>query len=194
VIQRALGAGRRTTGPDRRAGVGKTAIVEGLANGSSRATSQRASRTSASWLSTSGRWSPARSTAGSSRQRLKAVLREIAESEGEIITFIDELHTIVGAGRPRARWNAGNMLKPMARARRAPGDRRDHVGRVPRAHREGLLRSSAGSSPCWSTSQRRGHDRDPARLEGALRGPPRGPDPRPRRLVAARRVLSGSLR
>src|SRR5438132_14387998 len=46
-------------------------------------------------------------------ERFKAVLREIAESEGEIITFIDELHTVVGAGAAEGAVDAGNMLKPM---------------------------------------------------------------------------------
>ena len=50
---------------------------------------------------------------GEFEDRLKAVLKEIADSEGEIITFIDELHTIVGAGAAEGAMDAGNMLKPM---------------------------------------------------------------------------------
>src|SRR4029078_4484221 len=50
---------------------------------------------------------------GEFEERFKAVLREIAESEGEIVTFIDELHTIVGAGAAEGAVDAGNMLKPM---------------------------------------------------------------------------------
>jgi ATP-dependent Clp protease ATP-binding subunit ClpB len=50
---------------------------------------------------------------GEFEERFKAVLREIAESEGQIITFIDELHTVVGAGAAEGAVDAGNMLKPM---------------------------------------------------------------------------------
>ena len=50
---------------------------------------------------------------GEFEERLQAVLKEIAESEGEVITFIDEMHTVVGAGAAEGAMDAGNMLKPM---------------------------------------------------------------------------------
>src|SRR4029079_17137413 len=58
---------------------------------------------------------------GEFEERLKAVLKEIVDSEGEIVTFIDELHTLVGAGAAEGAMDAGNMLKPMlAPGRAAP--------------------------------------------------------------------------
>src|SRR5438477_8346752 len=50
---------------------------------------------------------------GEFEERLKAVLREITESDGQVVTFIDELHTIVGAGAAEGAVDAGNMLKPL---------------------------------------------------------------------------------
>src|SRR5699024_6721063 len=50
---------------------------------------------------------------GEFEERLKSVLDEIRESDGEVITFIDELHTVVGAGASEGSMDAGNMLKPM---------------------------------------------------------------------------------
>src|ERR1035441_6349015 len=50
---------------------------------------------------------------GEFEERLKAVLKEISDAGGEVITFIDELHTIVGAGAAEGAMDAGNMIKPM---------------------------------------------------------------------------------
>jgi ATP-dependent Clp protease ATP-binding subunit ClpB len=94
-------------------GVGKTAIVEGLAQrivAGDVPDSLKDKRVVALDIGALVAGSKYR---GEFEERFKAVLREIAESEGEIITFIDELHTIVGAGAAEGAVDAGNMLKPM---------------------------------------------------------------------------------
>jgi ATP-dependent Clp protease ATP-binding subunit ClpB len=94
-------------------GVGKTAIVEGLAQrivSGDVPESLKDKRVVALDLGAMVAGSKYR---GEFEERLKAVLREIAESDGQIVTFIDELHTIVGAGAAEGAMDAGNMLKPM---------------------------------------------------------------------------------
>ncbi len=94
-------------------GVGKTAIVEGLAN---RITdgdvpeSLKGRRVVALDL---GSMVAGAKYRGEFEERLKAVLKEITDAEGGVITFIDELHTIVGAGAAEGAMDAGNMIKPL---------------------------------------------------------------------------------
>ena len=94
-------------------GVGKTAIVEGLAQrivDGDVPDSLKDKRVVALDIGALIAGSKYR---GEFEERFKAVLREIAESQGQIITFIDELHTVVGAGSAEGAVDAGNMLKPM---------------------------------------------------------------------------------
>lgn len=94
-------------------GVGKTAIVEGLAQRIVRGDVPEGLKEKTIFSLDMGSLLAGAKYRGEFEERLKAVLNEIRESDGRILLFIDELHTIVGAGKAEGAIDAGNMLKPM---------------------------------------------------------------------------------
>jgi ATP-dependent Clp protease ATP-binding subunit ClpB len=94
-------------------GVGKTAIVEGLANRIVEGDIPEGLKNRKVMALDLSAMVAGAKYRGEFEERLRAVLKEITDSEGEVITFIDELHTIVGAGAAEGAMDAGNIIKPM---------------------------------------------------------------------------------
>ena len=94
-------------------GVGKTAVVEGLAQRIVRGDVPSGLKDKKLFSLDMGALVAGAKYRGEFEERLKAVLDEVKKSEGQIILFIDEIHTIVGAGKSEGAMDAGNMLKPM---------------------------------------------------------------------------------
>ncbi len=94
-------------------GVGKTAVVEGLSQRIAKGDVPDALKNKKVFSLDMGALVAGAKYRGEFEERLKAVLQEVARSEGEILLFIDELHLIVGAGKTDGAMDAGNMLKPM---------------------------------------------------------------------------------
>ena len=95
------------------AGVGKTAIVEGLAHRILKGDVPEGLKDRQLFALDMGSLIAGAKYRGEFEERLKAVLKEVEDSDGQILLFIDELHTIVGAGRTDGAMDAGNLLKPL---------------------------------------------------------------------------------
>ena len=120
------------------AGVGKTAVVEGLrAAPRARRRAAAAARTCRCCTLDIGLLQAGASMKGEFENRLRQVIDEVQASPKPIILFIDEAHTLIGAGGAAGTGDAANLLKPALARGNAAHDRRHHLGRIQEVLREG---------------------------------------------------------
>ena len=150
-------------------GVGKTAIAEGLALRIIKGDVPESLKDKKLLALDMGALIAGAKYRGEFEERLKSVLQEVQAAGGGIILFIDELHTIVGAGKAEGAMDAGEPAEAGAGARRAALRRRDDARRVSQAHREGCGAGAAVPAGVRQRADRGGHDLDPARAEGEVR-------------------------
>ena len=154
-------------------GVGKTAIVEGLAQRIVDEDVPESLRDRKVIALDIGALLAGSKYRGEFEERLKAVLKEIQDAGGEVVLFMDELHTIVGAGAAEGAVDAANLLKPML----ARGELRAVGATTLDEYRKHVEKDAALErrfQPVHGRrAVRRGDDRDPARPQGALPGAPR---------------------
>ena len=149
-------------------GVGKTAIVEGLAQRiadgdvPSFLADKRILALDLSLIVAGTKYR------GQFEERLKTIMKELMENQNAII-FIDELHTLVGAGSAEGSLDAANILKPALSPRRDSVHRRHDSRRIPQVHRKGPLARAAFPGRQSSASERRRCDQDLFRHQGQVR-------------------------
>ncbi len=161
----------------RRAGVGKTAIAEGLAQRIVKGDVPASLKDKTIFALDMGSLVAGAKYRGEFEERLKAVLSEVRKSEGRILLFIDELHTIVGAGKTEGAMDAGNLLKPMLARGELHCIGATTLNEYRQYNRKGRRPGAAVPARHGQRAHGGGHRGHPARAEGALRGVPRREDP-----------------